>query len=109
MGEWIEKTEPPHYCQQPDPGDHYEMEFGNHSKWRCDCGRVWVWYEFGSGWTSGPCWILVEQHELNLQRRRDYEAKIKADQEDSSAVTAARITRREPWWKKLVTPRDGKL
>lgn len=106
MGEWIEKTEPPHYCQQPEPGDHYAMEFGNHSKWKCDCGRVWVWYENGTAWDYEPHWILEEKHEANLQRKREYEARVKADQEKAAAPVMVRLGRDMPWWEKLVTPRD---
>lgn len=79
---WIEKTNPPHYCQQPEPGDHYDMDFGGGSIWQCDiCREKWIFHPLLQ-------WERLEEHDKRLARW-DAEAKARL-------LESGRMPKR--WW-----------
>ena len=57
-GEWIEKTEPE--CRCADKPDANVEEFGAASKWKCECGNLWIYT--GISWELMPAYpsIIIE-------------------------------------------------
>lgn len=54
---WVERKDPPHFCDQPNPGSPPNLEFGDGSVWGCDvCGEDWVWESHIFGYGGGLVW-----------------------------------------------------
>lgn len=42
-GTWVVKNDPLHFCITPFVGNSLDLQFGDKSVWRCDCGIEWIW------------------------------------------------------------------